>query len=433
MDVLLQYQKDWLSNQAQVAVWEKSRRIGASWCDAADSVLTAAARNGMDVMYTGYNQDMSREYIEDCAQWAKHFQLAVSNIGEELYDDENKDILTYRIDFSSGHKILALSSHPRNLRGKQGKITIDEAAFHDNLDGLLKAAMAILVWGGRVRIISTHNSESSAFNTMIKDVHAGTLNYSIQRTTFDEAVNDGLYDRVCLMQGEEPTVEGREAWVKGIRALYGRHAGEELDVIPASGGGDYFERAWFEIVDVAPSGGEVIRYWDRAATEPSAHNPDPDWTAGVKIRKVGGIYYVEHVAHKRLTPHGVENLVENTASQDGHECQIGIEQDPGQAGKADGANYVRLLAGYNVRLYPVSTKKEVRAKAFSAQAEAGNVKLVRGPWNEAYLAELSMFPNGTHDDQVDGSSGAFNALTEPTTIVVTSSRSRKQLIGGKAA
>jgi hypothetical protein len=58
----------------------------------------------------------------------------------------------------------------------------------------------------------------------------------------------------------------------------------------------------------------------------------------------------------------------------------------------------------------VTGSKEVRADPFAAQAEARNVRLVRGPWNGAYLDELTIFPNGANDDVVDASSGAFAKL-----------------------
>lgn len=147
--VLLPYQQDWVADPSEVAIWEKSRRIGASWCDASDSVLVSAKQGGMDSLYIGYSEDMTREYIDDCAMWARSFSLAANWMGETVYEDEGRDIKAFRIDYASGNKTLALSSRPRSIRGKQGKVTIDEAAFHDDLEGLLTAALALLIWGGR--------------------------------------------------------------------------------------------------------------------------------------------------------------------------------------------------------------------------------------------------------------------------------------------
>jgi predicted phage terminase large subunit-like protein len=174
--------------------------------------------------------------------------------------------------------------------------------------------------------------------------------------------------------------------------------------------GMYFKRQWFEIVDAAPPG-EDVRYWDRASTEPGEHNRNPDWTRGVRMRKgFDGYYYVMDVESERARPHGVRRLIRTTASQDGIEVPCVLEQDPGQAGVSDVDALVRYLAGYDVRTKNVTKKKEIRAKPFSAQCEAGNVRLVRGDWNEEYLSELEAFPpedDEIHDDQVDASSGAF--------------------------
>ncbi|MEI7456595.1 MAG: terminase family protein [Nitrosomonadales bacterium] len=250
--VLLQYQKDWVSDTSDVAIWEKSRRIGASWTDAADAVLIAApAENAMDAMYIGYSEDMTREYIDDCAMWAKAFNFAASAVGETLFDDtdENGDTLqikAFRIDFSSGKKILALSSRPRSIRGKQGKVTIDEAAFHDDLAGLLKAALAMLIWGGKVRVISSHNGDANLFNELVNDIRAKKLPYSLHRTTFDDALNDGLYERVCLIQGDRMKEKSQAEWRNKIYTQYGDNAAEELDVIPSSGSGRYLTRMMIE-------------------------------------------------------------------------------------------------------------------------------------------------------------------------------------------
>lgn len=245
--VLLPYQRAWVADPAGVAVWEKSRRIGASWCDAAAAVLTAAPDQGStDSLYIGYSQDMTQEYIDDCAMWAKSFQYTVSWVGETLYSDEGQDIKAFRIDFASGKKILALSSRPRSIRGKQGRVTIDEAAFHDDLPGLMKAALAMLIWGGSVRLLSSHNGTANPFNDIVENIRAGRLGYSLHRTTFREAVAQGLYERVALIQGDRLVDKTEAAWVGKIYAMYGETASEELDVIPSEGGGVYLAMALIE-------------------------------------------------------------------------------------------------------------------------------------------------------------------------------------------
>ncbi|MCS5517039.1 hypothetical protein NWF32_25325 [Pseudomonas qingdaonensis] len=124
-------------------------------------LVAAAAKSarGQTVYYLGYNQDMTVEYIQACAMWARAFDYAAGEIEEGIWPDEDqeKHIKTYTIVFPSGHRIVALTSRPSNLRGRQGVVVIDEAAFHSDLAELLKAALALLIWGGEVHVISTHD------------------------------------------------------------------------------------------------------------------------------------------------------------------------------------------------------------------------------------------------------------------------------------
>lgn len=240
--ILLPYQQQWLADQSPVRVWEKSRRIGASWTDAAESSLVASAAGGMDAWYIGYNKDMAREYIEDAAAWARHFQKAAEAIEEMVFANEGlegKDILAFRIKFASGAKVVSLSSRPSNLRGKQGKITIDEAAFHQDLAGLLKAAIAVLMWGGRVAVISSHHGEGNRFNHLVKEIRAGEKPYSLHRTTLDDALAGGLYRRIALKLGRDWTPEAEAQWRQELIDYYGADADEELFCVPGDEAGAF--------------------------------------------------------------------------------------------------------------------------------------------------------------------------------------------------
>lgn len=247
--VLLPYQQRWASDQADVKVIEKSRRIGLSWAEACEDALLSASASGMDVFYIGYNQDMAREFIDDAGDWARYYNQAAGEIEEFLWKDEGeeeKNITAFRIRFPSGFKIVALSSKPSNLRGKQGKIVIDEAAFHDDLAGLIKAAIAMLMWGGRVVIISTHNGDDHPFNELINAIRAGKIPYSLHRITVDDAIADGLYKRICLRLGREWSKSAEEDWREELFDFYGDDADEELLCIPSQGGGTFLTRMMIE-------------------------------------------------------------------------------------------------------------------------------------------------------------------------------------------
>jgi phage FluMu gp28-like protein len=201
---------------------------------------------------------MAREFIDVCGMWAKAFMPACTEVSEFLFLDQDeagadKHIKAFRIAFASGYEIVALSSRPRSLRGRQGYVILDEFAFHEDPPGLLKAAMALLIWGGKILVISTHNGVDNPFNELINDIRAGKKGdgATVVRTTFDDALEDGLYERVCLVRGLEWSAEGEAKWRAGIRQFYGADAAEELDCVPAQGSGVYLTRALIEACSTA--------------------------------------------------------------------------------------------------------------------------------------------------------------------------------------
>ena len=178
-DVLILYQRRWVADKSRVKVWEKSRRIGASYCVALESVLEAAQSKeagGQDTFYLSYNKEMTQTFVRDCAYWAKVFNVVAGDTEELVLRDEDRDITVYRVRFASGFNVWGLPSEPRSLRSKQGRVVIDEAAFVDDLPELMKAAFALLMWGGSVEILSTHNGEENPFNELVKDIRAGIAN-----------------------------------------------------------------------------------------------------------------------------------------------------------------------------------------------------------------------------------------------------------------
>jgi predicted phage terminase large subunit-like protein len=221
-------------------------------------------------------------------------------------------------------------------------------------------------------------------------------------------IKASIYDNKILLEKNPEYLANLKALplVERMRLLEG-----DWTIRPS---GNKFKRYWFEIVDVVPTNFErVVRYWDLAATEPKAGN-DPDFTAGVKVGRKDGIYYVLDVQHDRLTPGKVEQLIQHTVSLDGRGVAVYMEQEPGSSGVNTIALYRRLLAGYEFHGNKTTGSKEIRANAASSQAEGGNIKIVRAYWNDKFLNELAAFPmEGVHDDMVDGLSGAMEQLFIP--------------------
>lgn len=177
---------------------------------------------------------------------------------------------------------------------------------------------------------------------------------------------------------------------------------------PAEGG--LAKRAWFDIVERTPTQGLWCRAWDLAATEKKLVSEDPSYTVGQLLMRVKDHYYVEDVIRVRTGPGEVEKLVLQTAKMDGRNVRIRLAQDPGQAGVAQIKALERMLVGYPVVSERPTGDKVTRALPFLAQAEQGNVSLVRAEWNMAWLEEMVAFPTGKHDDQVDATADSFNEL-----------------------
>ncbi len=176
---------------------------------------------------------------------------------------------------------------------------------------------------------------------------------------------------------------------------------------PAPRDGGLFKRSWLPVVDALPN--DIIKWcraWDIGATKGGG---DP--TVGVKVgRSRDGTFYVADVRRGQEGPAEVERTILATATQDGLDVTLRIPQDPGAAGKAYAQTLAKILAGYPVKAVAPTGDKTTRATPAAAQAEAGNVKLLRGEWNEAFMDELCTFPAGAYDDQVDAFADALNEL-----------------------
>lgn len=223
-------------------------------------------------------------------------------------------------------------------------------------------------------------------------------------------VSAKLSDNKALLKADPDYKANLEALsrVEKARLLYGN-----WKVKPSAG--LYFKRTDVNVVDTIPHTSEIVkivRRWDLAATEMSDSNPDPDYTASVKMAKLkNGRYVILHATQDRLRSHKVRELVQRVATMDTRKIKIGISQDPGQAGKEQAESYVRDLAGFSVDVVRETGDKMTRADPFAAQWQAGNVDVMRGSWNDPFFDELENFGSGTgHDDQVDAASGAFIML-----------------------
>lgn len=219
----LPYQIAWLKDQARFKIWEKSRRIGATYVQAYEDVRDAARSDSpTDVWFTSADESAAKEYIRYCAGWAKVLNVVAADLGEIVIDDDN-DIKAFAVEFSNGKRINALSSNPKAFRSKGGKLVIDEYAFHKQPEELWRAALPIITWGFPVRILSTHNGKGNRYYRMVSEAkkqiaESGKSVWSLHSVTIEDAVRQGLADKIL---GRDLAEAERAQWLADQREAAG--------------------------------------------------------------------------------------------------------------------------------------------------------------------------------------------------------------------
>lgn len=260
--VLMKHQVGWISMQQglDIAVCEKGRRTGITFAQALDDTITAATEKdagGDNVWYMADTREKGLEFIGYVGKFSQIVARGqATRIEQHIFLDQRSDgssreIQAFRVRFASGFRITALSSRPENIHGLQGLVDLDEAALHKDVSSVLESATALLIWGGRIRVWSSHRGKKNPFHQLVLDIRAGRYGKraKVIRITFDDAVANGLYERVCALRGVAATVDGKKDWYTAIRAAYGpRKAAmrEELDVIPRDGDGSAIPGVWIE-------------------------------------------------------------------------------------------------------------------------------------------------------------------------------------------
>lgn len=208
----LQYQIDWLNDRSKIKIWEKSRRIGATYVQSYEDVRDCVSNEVPAVWFSSADESAAKEYILYCAQWAKLFDAGAREMGE-IVIDKDKDIKALVIQFSNGTRINALTSNPRAFRSKGGKVILDEFAHHEDQFEMWKAAKPSATWGFPIRILSTHNGKGQFFK-FIDAVKKKKLNWSLHTIDIYRAVKDGLVDKI---KGHKTTEEEKKEWLDNER------------------------------------------------------------------------------------------------------------------------------------------------------------------------------------------------------------------------
>lgn len=196
------------------------------------------------------------------------------------------------------------------------------------------------------------------------------------------------------------TVE-RDKKVMGIYATAG-----QLQQRPAPRSGGFFSWEKLEIVQATPKIVKKVRYWDKAGTQDGGC-----YTAGVLMgRGDDGCWYVLDVVHGQWAAPLREKTIKQSAELDGKSTNIWIEEEGGSGGKESAQATIKNLAGFKIQAERPTGDKAVRAEPYAVQVDAGNIKILAGPWNKTFVDEHKNFPRGKYKDQIDAASGAFNKL-----------------------
>lgn len=211
----LPYQIEWLNNKSKIKIWEKSRRIGATYVQSFEDVLDCIEGRVPKVWFSSADLTAAKEYIDYCSHWVKIFNVVAENLDETVID-EKRGIKAYTLKFENGAEIHALSSNPKNFRSKGGKVILDEFAFHEQPKKMWKAAFPVTTWGYPLVILSTHNGKNSMFNKFIEDIKAGKKKWFHYKIDIYEAVKQGLADKII---GKQLTKKERRKWIKELKDL----------------------------------------------------------------------------------------------------------------------------------------------------------------------------------------------------------------------
>ncbi len=311
---LLPYQTRWVQDPAPLKIIEKSRRIGISWAEAYDAVMHAGVEGdaGGNVYYQAYAHEMTRTFIDDCAEWAERLQKAAAAVDETLIELDGGDTAqAFRLRLASGHQIVAMTSSPRGFRskGRPGdRAILDEAAFVDDLPAVLKAVLAFRIWGGTVRVISTHNGSASPFAALLRDVREGRTPGSAHKVTFARAVADGLYRRICAVTGQAWSEAAEAEWVRTTRAEYGADADEELDCVPSAGGGAWLEWSLLRDAEHAEAGDPAGWAGGRTFVGVDIARRQDLWVAAA-VELVGDVRWVRELRAERNIPFAEQSAI----------------------------------------------------------------------------------------------------------------------------
>jgi len=223
--VLLPYQEAWRRDESRMKIWEKARRIGATYAEANDATMSRKSlRRKSNYWFSSADESAAFEFADYCRFWDRMTDQVADHFSQDVADDETgKSIRAFCVQFPSGARITAMSSSPRRFRSKGGDVGLDEFAYHDDPEAMWDAAYPSITWGDSIHILSTHNGEGNLYHRFVLmgrraaagEARPGDMPFRVHRVTIDDAVAQGLVERINETRGLHLT---REEFISQCRA-----------------------------------------------------------------------------------------------------------------------------------------------------------------------------------------------------------------------
>lgn len=363
-DWFLPSQWKWINETNLFAVAEKGRRVGISEAQSYRSNRFAML-NKLNTYYSTYNLHAGKTFISKCAKWARAFnQISLLSYGKPIIDENM--ITTYRVQYLNGRFIEAIPSNAQNFRDKENcEIVKDEAAHDIDLAEILIAVNAVNMWGLPIRIISTHWGEKNEFNKLCIEIKANPTLGVVHFYSFYDAIEEGLYKKMCQVNGEVWTKEKEVAYVQREVLKYGIYAPQELGAIPQKGGsGKIFHESHFHyesFTDLQIRDCTKIRGWDFAATAKIDAKKTHFYTVTILFGLIEEKIVALNIEARQVSTSDREDWVVEQAEEDDQLTYTLIEQEPGSQSESYIEHVGRRIRDKNV--IPVKSNKNKLQRA----------------------------------------------------------------------
>jgi len=219
----LPYQQRWITDERELKLAEKSRRVGYTYATSYRCVQKCLTRpRGFTQWVSSRDLLTAKEFITDyVAKWARAANVVATGLGGDNVQviDAERGITALVAEFETGNRIVSLSSTPEAFAGKGGDVLLDEVDLHKDSGALVDMALPCTVWGGQLEAVSAYKvngSPSSIFARLCADAKAANpMGWSFHRCTIGDAVREGFAEKLSEVTGKPVSGEAFLARERG--------------------------------------------------------------------------------------------------------------------------------------------------------------------------------------------------------------------------